>query len=176
MCLYKYACIWIVFPVCLARFLSHLCYLSSPVPTAFPLCSSTPDIWNLTFPSLAIRQTRNVSDGSLLSCRQSGNTFDVADASHLYLMRWEMKAVLLRYPYCAHWSHKWGIGRFGDGGQIMPHLDKPGVLPALALVSWDYWLPLKDSCPQGGLLQSDEPPHLITATKKQNHFNSVLIK
>lgn len=64
--------------------------------------------------------------------RQSGNTFDLADTSHLYLARWETKAVLLRYPHCALPE----VGSWeGRGGG--PHLDRPRILPALAPVARD---------------------------------------
>lgn len=113
-------------------------------------CSSTPDMWNLTFQSLAIRQTLNVSDGSLWVARQSGKTFDVADASHLYLAPWEMKSAFLCHSHCAHWSHRWGGGLEVAGrGQMRPHLDRPRILPVLTLVARaaPCLSPSKDACP-----------------------------
>lgn len=75
--------------------------------------------------------------------RQSGNTFDLAEASHLYLARWETKAVLLRYPHCAHWSHKWGVG----GGPIWTDLVSCQLSPRWLETLLDYRQPSKDACP-----------------------------
>ena len=118
-------------------------WLSSPMPAASPLCSSTPDIWNLTFPSLAIRQTWNVSDGSLLSCPPIREHFWCSRrlSSLLGAVGDEGCFSTVLIVHIEATSEEFGRV------QMRPHLDRPRILPALALVAWDHRQPSKDACP-----------------------------